>query len=260
METVELVSANGVMTIVMNRPEKKNAINNLMWSELLQSFHIAELDDDVRVVVLTGRGGNFCSGADLADQVRGEGSPYRHQLLRMRRIGMTIAALHNLSKPTIAKVKGVAIGAGMGLALGCDLVLASQDAVFSAIFSKRGLSPDGGISWLLPRIVGLQKAKELAFFGEMINAEEGMSIGLVNRVIANNELDAVVDEWATRLRNGPPIALSMTKRLLNTSFTVSFDEALDAEATTQTVNLYSFDTEEAIRAFAEKRIPHFEGY
>jgi len=259
VETVELHTANGVMTIAMNRPDRKNAINNLMWTELLQAFSIAELDDSVRVVVLTGKGGNFSSGADLSDPVRGEESPYRHQLIRMRRIGSTIAALHNLNKPTMAKVEGVAIGAGFALALGCDLVLASLDAVFSAIFSKRGLSPDSGSSWLLPRIVGLQKAKELAFFGDFIKAEEGVNLGFVNRVVGNDELDALVEEWSAKLRDRPPIALSMTKKLLNASFAASFNDVLESEATVQAVNLYSSDTEEAIRAFMEKRPPRFEG-
>ncbi|HLX87591.1 MAG TPA: enoyl-CoA hydratase-related protein, partial [Acidimicrobiales bacterium] len=152
-----------------------------------------------------------------------------------------------------------AAGAGCSMALQCDLVVASDNSRFSEIFSKRGLSLDGGSSWLLPRLVGMHKAKELAFFAETLSGAEAAGIGLVNRVVPDDELDAFVDDWARRLADGPPLALSMTKRLLHGSAVVSMAQALEDEARSQTVNFGTADTAEAMRAFAEKRDPHFEG-
>jgi 2-(1,2-epoxy-1,2-dihydrophenyl)acetyl-CoA isomerase len=178
----------------------------------------------------------------------------------MRRINSVIQAFHELPQPTIARVDGVAAGVGVGLALGCDLVLASDRSRFSAIFVKRGLSLDGATSWILPRIVGMQKAKELALFGDIISAADALELGLVNRVLPGDDLDETVGEWSARLAAGPPIAMAMTKRLLNRSFEQTFEQALDDEARTQTINIAATkDTIEAISAFAEKRDPVFKG-
>ena len=168
-------------------------------------------------------------------------------------------ALHRLPQPTIAKVRGVAVGAGCNLALGCDLVVASSTARFSQIFARRGLTLDFGGSWLLPRRLGLHRAKELAFFADIIGADEADRIGLVNRVVADDEIDAFVDGWARRLLEAPPIALAMTKRLLNNSLEVTMEEALDDEGMAQTVNFGTQDTMEAMTAFVEKRSPNFRG-
>ncbi len=143
----------------------------------------------------------------------------------MRGVGAVAAALHRLHKPSIAKVSGVAAGAGCNLALGCDLIVASDEARFSEIFARRGLSIDFGGSWLLPRLVGLHKAKELALLADIISAEEAARIGIVNRVVPAGDLDGFVADWAQRLAAGPPIALSLTKTMLNNSFSVSFDQA-----------------------------------
>ncbi len=168
-------------------------------------------------------------------------------------------ALHRIPKPVIAKVNGVAVGAGMNLALGCDLIIASDNARFSEIFARRGLSIDFGGSWLLPRLIGMHRAKELAFFADIISAKEAAELGLVNRVLPASQLDAFVADWADRLAAGPPLALSMTKRLLTNSFTTTMDEALEAEGLAQSVNTATEDTAEAIRAFLEKREPRFKG-
>jgi 2-(1,2-epoxy-1,2-dihydrophenyl)acetyl-CoA isomerase len=170
-----------------------------------------------------------------------------------------VQAFHELPQPTIAKVDGVAAGVGMNLALGCDLVVASDRSRFSEIFARRGLSLDGGGSWLLPRLVGLHRAKELALFADVIPAEEALRLGVINRVVPADELDKVVGEWAARLASGPPIALAMTKRMLNRSFEQSFEQALDDEARSQTINFATRDTLEAIAAFVQKRPPTFEG-
>ena len=161
--------------------------------------------------------------------------------------------------PPSRRVDGVAVGAGLNLALGCDLVVASDRSRFSAIFAKRGLSVDFGGSWLLPRIVGIQKAKELVLLAPMLSASEALELGLVNRVVGDGELDAAVEEWASTLLWGPPLALSLSKTLLNKSFESSMDQALEAEGQAQSINLASSDAREAFKAFREKRPPEFKG-
>jgi len=254
METLQVARAGGIVTITLDRPAKKNAMNDAMWDELLATFREIAGSSEDRAVVITGAAGEFCSGADLTGR-----SSDRHQLAAMRHVGDVALALHKLPQPTIAKVRGVAVGAGCNLALGCDLVVASDTARFSEIFAKRGLSIDFGGSWLLPRRVGMHRAKELALLADIISAAEAERIGLVNRVVADAELDAFVDDWATRLAGGPPIALAMTKRLLNNSLNVTMEEALDDEGMAQTVNFGTKDTPEAIMAFVQKRPPEFQG-
>lgn len=245
--------------MTMNRPERKNAANGAMWNALLEVFREVASNSSDRVMVLTGAGGAFCSGADIADPSGVGGHLGDPHLVRMRFLGEVMLALRQVPKPTIAKVGGVAAGAGASLAFGCDLIVASQGARFSEIFARRGLSLDGGSSWLLPRMVGLHRAKELAFFGEMLSAAEAAEFGLVNRVVPEEELDAFVDGWAARLAAGPPLALSMTKTLLDNSHAVSMAQALEDEARCQAVNFATSDTSEAMRAFVEKREPRFEG-
>jgi enoyl-CoA hydratase/carnithine racemase len=254
METLLVDRSEAIVTVTLNRPEKKNAVNLSMWEELLEVGRELGGDEAVRCVVLTGAGGAFCSGADLS-----AGGSDRHQLAQMREVNRVIHAWHSLPQPTIAKVTGVAAGAGMSLALCCDLVVASDEARFSQIFAKRGLSVDAGSSWLLPRFVGMHRAKELALFGDIVSAEQARELGVVNRVVPAGEIDAFVDGWASRLAGGPPIALAMTKRMLNQAFETSFEQALEAEGAAQTVNFGTADTVEAISAFVEKREPRFRG-
>jgi enoyl-CoA hydratase/carnithine racemase len=257
VETIDVQRNGGIVTITLTRPQKKNAINSVMWNELLATFRDVALDSGARAVVITGAGGDFCSGADLSGG--GVDDPERHQLTTMRHIGDVALALHRLPQPTIAKIRGVAVGAGLNMALGCDLVVASTNARFSEIFARRGLSIDFGGSWVLPRRVGLHRAKELALLADIIDATEAERIGLVNRVIDDADLDAFVDDWATRLAAGPPLALAMTKRMLNNSAHVTLEEALDDEGAAQTVNFGTKDTAEAMAAFLEKRAPNFSG-
>ena len=257
METIEVTRHEGVVTVTLDRPAKKNAATTVMWTELVHTFREISVSTTDRVVIITGAGGEFCAGADLW-QASGDGPP-AHGLANMRAVGDVALALHRLPQPTIAKVRGVAVGAGCNLAFGCDLVVAGDTARFSEIFSRRGLSLDFGGSWVLPRRVGLHVAKELAFFGDIINAAEAKEFGLVNRVVADGELDAFVDGWARRLVDSPPIALAQTKRMLNNSMTMSMEQALDDEGAAQTVNFGTKDTVEAISAFAEKREPVFKG-
>ncbi len=258
LESITVERTDGVVTITLRRPEKKNAADAAMWNELLAEFRSIAANADDRAVVLTGAGGNFCSGADLWQGAAGDG-PRPHQLSAMRHITDVCLALHRIPQPTVAKVRGVAVGAGLNMALSCDLIVASDDARFSEIFARRGLSLDFGGSWLLPRLIGMHRAKELALLAEIIDASRAAEMGLVNRVLPDAELDAFVDDWAQRLAAGPPIALAMSKRLLNNSMHVTLEEALDDEGLSQTVNFGTSDTVEAIKAFVEKRDPVFEG-
>jgi 2-(1,2-epoxy-1,2-dihydrophenyl)acetyl-CoA isomerase len=247
-------SPSGVLTLVMNRPERKNALDLALADELTRAIEHAEESPAVRLVVLTGAGDAFCSGGDLSSDVT-----EAHALATMRRISRPAVALHRLAKPSIARVNGVAAGAGWNLALGCDLVVAAEQARFSQIFIRRALSLDLGGSWLLPRLVGLQRAKELALLGSWLSAHEAAALGLVNRVVPAGELDAAVAEWAERLAAGPPVALALTKRLLAEASARSFEAAIEAECSAQSVNLASEDTREAIGAFFAKREPSFRG-
>ncbi len=256
-EAIRVARTGGVVTITLDRPERKNALSHAMVGELTEVLRAVIDDAKARVVVVTGAGDAFCSGADLTGLT---GEDAANGLAHMRQIHRLASLLHEVPQPTIARINGVAAGAGLNLALGCDLTVASTEARFSQIFARRGLSTDFGGAWLLPRLIGLHRAKELALFGEVVPAAEAERLGLVNRVVAPGELDAVVDDWAAGLAAGPPIALSQTKRMLNRSFETSWEAQLDAESTAQAYNFSTQDTAEAMRAFFEKRTPEFGGH
>jgi enoyl-CoA hydratase/carnithine racemase len=244
---------DGVRTLTLNRPERKNAINARLWVELADALRAAARDGNVRVLIVTGAGGAFCSGADISTA---EDIHPQHKLRRLTEVAL---ALHELTVPTIAKVNGVAVGAGWNLALGCDLVVATPESRFCQIFSKRGLSIDLGGSWLLPKLVGLQQAKRLVLLGDTIDAAEAHSLGLVTWVKPSEDIDAFVDELAQRLAAGPPIALAHSKGLLNDGANASLRDALANEARAQPGNFATADSIEAYAAFAEKREPTFTG-
>jgi 2-(1,2-epoxy-1,2-dihydrophenyl)acetyl-CoA isomerase len=260
---IEVQQDGGLVTITMNRPERKNALNGACWIELDRALQEAALDPDVRALVLTGAGGNFSAGADLSGENPSgtglTGRPVQPIVQEMRVVGDMILRLQRMAKPTLAKVDGVCVGVGLGLALACDLVVASDRARFSEIFAQRGLALDGGNSWVLPRLVGPQRAKELAFFADIIGAAEAHAMGLVNRVVPVDELDDVAGEWARRLATGPTLALSLSKRLLNTSWSVTFEQAIEDEARCQHITAASADMLEGLTAFAERRAPAFKG-
>ncbi len=255
METLLVQRDEGVVTVTLNRPGRSNAANPTMVQELRACFEEVDRRDDDRVLVLTGAGGSFCSGLDLAG---GDGPPVP-PMVRMRRLARTALALHTLSKPTIAKVDGVAYGAGLGLALGCDLVVVSDRARLATFFERRGLSLDTGTSWLLPRLVGVARAKELTLLGDVLDSTQAASIGLVNRVVPANELDDFVGGWARRLAQGPTLALSLSTSMIDRASSLSFEQALETEAHCQTVSFSSADAAEALAAYAERREPRFAG-
>ena len=243
-----------VLTLTFDRPGRRNALDAAMIQALRDQLAAIDADPSVRAVVLTGAGGDFCSGADLAAIDR-ESHPY----LMMDRGQPLALALQRLRVPAVAKVDGVAAGMGMMIALHCDLVVASDRARFTTVFTRRGMSPDFGGTWLLPRLVGLHRAKELVLLSDTLTAHEVAEIGLVNRVVPVAELDAVVDGWAKRLAAGPPVALAQSKRMLNESGLHGLEQALDAESRAQAVNLLGHDAREAYAAFTQRRKPQFTG-
>jgi enoyl-CoA hydratase/carnithine racemase len=255
MNEILVTRAAGIVEVTLNRPHRVNALTEAMWHALHDVLAQVEQDPADRVLILSGAGGNFCSGSDLGSGQRAR----EHPMQRMRRANAAVSRLHALPIPTIAKVRGAAVGGGVSLALACDFVLASPDAYFCQIFTDRGMSPDTGSSWILPRLIGLQQAKRLAYFGTRISAAQGCAAGLVTAVENHDDLDGRVAEWAGDLAQRAPVALAMTKSLLNSSFESTFDEALAAESAAQTVNQLGDDGREAAAAFTEGRRPRFTG-
>jgi 2-(1,2-epoxy-1,2-dihydrophenyl)acetyl-CoA isomerase len=255
---LEIDDRGPVRWLTINRPDRRNAIPGNGWTELRDAFVDFGASEE-RVLVVTGVGGAFCSGADLdpADAEEMADVSGRHR--RMKVVGAAALALHRLHKPTIAAVDGVAAGAGMNLALGCDLVIASQRARFSEIFVRRGLTVDFGGTWLLPRIVGPQRAKELSLTGRIVEADEALAIGLVVEVVDTESLEARVTEIAAALAAGAPMAQRFAKQGLDRSGEVSFEEALAAEGQSQAICFGTEDVSEGIAAFLEKRPPEFTG-
>jgi enoyl-CoA hydratase/carnithine racemase len=243
----------GVLTLTLNRPHRRNALDLALWDGLRDQLARARDDDAVRAVVITGSGGAFCAGADLSAPREG------HPLDRMRGVNEIAMLLHELPKPSIARVDGVAVGAGWNLALGCDLVVATPTSRFSQIFAKRGLSLDFGGSWLLPRLVGMQQAKRLALLADMIEADEAHRLGLVTWVVAPDELDGFVADVAARLAATAPVAVAQSKALLHENADRPLREALASEARAQAVNFATADAPEAFAAFTEKREATFTG-
>lgn len=244
----------GVLTLTLNRPKRKNAIDGELWDALRAQLTVAGDDPDVRAVVLTGAGGAFCAGADLSGGVSAG-----HPLERMRKINEVALLLHELPVPSVAAVDGVAVGAGWNLALGCDLVVATPAARFSQIFARRGLSLDFGGSWLLPKLVGMQQAKRLALLAEMIDAAEAYRLGLVTWVVEPEEIAGYVADLGARLAAAAPVAIAQSKALLHEGADASLREALANEARAQTINFATADAPAAFAAFNEKRDPEFTG-
>jgi 2-(1,2-epoxy-1,2-dihydrophenyl)acetyl-CoA isomerase len=247
-----------VRWLTIDRPERKNAIPFDGWGELRGAFEDFERSEQ-RVLVVTGAGGEFCAGADLDPSRIDRIQTVAGRHARMKEVGSAAMALHRLTKPTIAAVDGVAVGAGMNLALGCDVVVATERARFSEIFVRRGLTVDFGGSWLLPRIVGLQRAKELALSGRIVEAEEASGIGLVLEVVPVDELDARVTELAESFLMGAPMAQMFAKQTIDASFQTGLADALSWEGEAQSVALGTEDAAEGLLAFLEKRAPSWKG-
>ncbi|MEU1031919.1 enoyl-CoA hydratase-related protein [Streptomyces mirabilis] len=261
---------NHVSWITLNRPEALNAITPDQRERLIQHLSHASSDPDVRAVVITATGRGFCAGADL----RGGSSTGRPStgrppagervagdVARTIRLGAQrlIGAVLDCEKPVIAAVNGTAAGLGAHLALACDLVLAADSAKFIEVFVRRGLVPDGGGAYLLPRLIGPQRAKELMFFGDALTAADAARLGLVNRVVPPDDLEKTARDWAERLATGPTRALALTKQLVNASLDTDRTTAFAAEAAAQEINMSTTDATEGVAAFTERRTPHYRG-
>lgn len=237
----------GIATVTLNRPARKNSVTSQGWLHLRDTFRAID-PHHVRAVIITGSGGTFCAGADLAAH-----DETRSNLENMEIVGQACLELFTLPVPTIAAVDGHAVGAGMNLALACDFVLVSERAVFSQIFARRALSVDFGGSWLLPRLVGMARAKELIMLADFVDSARASQLGLVHQVVPSEQLQTSARALAETLAAGPQTALSLSKALLNQSFETSLVKALEDEGRAQALNLVSDDAQEAFTAFLEKR-------
>jgi len=252
-------SAAGVRTITLNRPERLNAVNPRLADELPEAVDAAARDDAVRVIVITGAGRGFSSGLDLSEPPTLPEGSLRERLDPLAWVGRWIVTALRCEKPLIAAVNGAAAGAGFGLALATDIRLVARGARVSAGYVRRGLSPDAGVSYLLPRLVGLSRATEILLTGRDLDADEALRIGLAAAVFDDATFARDVAAYAERLAAGPPIAFALTKRLLISSYDAPLEEHLARELTSIKTCFASEDVQEAIRAFTEKRAPTFRG-
>ena len=261
---------DGVCWIILNRPDAGNAVTQSMRDQIAGWVRDASADLFVRVVVITGAGDKaFCSGADLRGgrlppRPKPDGAPevVVGEASRMIREGWQalVSSILDCEKPVIAGVNGTAAGGGMHLALACDLVVMAEEAKFVEVFIRRGIAPDAGGAWILSRLVGIQKAKELFFFGDDVPAAEAYRIGLVNRLVPRAELQAALEEWAGRLATAPTMAIGVAKWLTNRALDVDRATALHDEAMAQELITNTVDSTEGVASFVERRPPEFKGW
>jgi 2-(1,2-epoxy-1,2-dihydrophenyl)acetyl-CoA isomerase len=256
--TLIVERTGAVATLTLNRPGARNALDLAMRQEMLAALDEVEADDSVRVLILTGAGEHFCAGGDVKS-MRERRQTAAEGRRRVQMLNTMVQRLVDFPRPTIAMVDGYAVGAGTNLALCCDLVIASDRAKFGELFNKIGLAPDGGGTWFLPRLVGLARAKELIFTGDVFDAAEAARIGLVNRVVPVAELRAVTRALADKIAVGPPAVQRMAKHMLNRAATSDLPAALDLEAYSQGLAIAADDHQEGLAAFFEKRPPKFTG-
>jgi 2-(1,2-epoxy-1,2-dihydrophenyl)acetyl-CoA isomerase len=253
--------ADGVATITLNRPDKSNAFDDTMSAEFIDALKAIERDAEVRAVVVTGAGKNFCAGQDLGamlERYKVPGGVSYGAHLR-KTYNVIVSRVRALEKPVIAAVNGAAAGAGLGLALACDFRHASENARFRTAFVGIALAPDSAISFLLPRIVGLGRAIEMALTNELVDAPTALQYGLVNRVFKPEELLPKTHEFALKLAQAPTKAIGLTKRAFNRGFDVDLETALENEANLQEIAGRTPDHTEGVQAFVEKRAPQFKG-
>jgi enoyl-CoA hydratase/carnithine racemase len=251
-----------IATLTLNRPERLNALGGTLRDDLLDAVQKAGADDNVRVIVITGAGRGFCSGGDVKamserEKSGGAGSEIREKFLPIR--DRIVLALRECPKPIIAAVNGAAAGAGMSMAMACDIRLAAHTAKFSQAFVKRGLHPDWGGSWFLPRIVGTAKACELIFTGDAIDARTALDIGFLNAVVAPEALMEETYKLAKKIADGPPIAIQLAKRAIYHNEDVDLKAGLEFESFAQNITKETEDYREGVKAFVEKRAPRFSG-
>lgn len=262
-ENTELVVVSiegSVMTITLNRPERLNALDTATLQQLEAAIIRANVVDEVRCVVLTGAGRAFCAGADVKDwggatSLDTEATPEEDWVTLAHRI---VARIYRTPKPIIAAVNGVAVGAGLDMALACDFRIASDRARFGSVYIRLGIPPDAGATFFLPRIVGMTKAKELIYTGRIIDAEEAGAIGLAGRVVASESLASEVATFAAELASGPTIAIGMAKENIQEHWMMSLENALRSEKRAEQLCEATADHAEGLLAVNEKRQPHFQ--
>jgi 2-(1,2-epoxy-1,2-dihydrophenyl)acetyl-CoA isomerase len=257
-QTLVLDRSGSIAIITLNRPDARNALDMAMRRELVAVLDEIEADASARVVVLTGAGGHFCSGGDVKT-MRDKRHTAAEGRARVELLNRMVLRLVDFPRPTIAMVDGYAVGAGSNLALCCDLIVASERAKFGELFWKIGLVPDGGGTWLLPRVVGMARAKELIFTADIIDAAEAARIGLVNRVVPVAELEKTTRALAEKIAAGPPSVLRMAKHMVNRAATSDLAAALDLEAFSQGMAIAGEDHQEGLAAFFDKRPARFTG-
>jgi 2-(1,2-epoxy-1,2-dihydrophenyl)acetyl-CoA isomerase len=254
---LKLEVSNHIATITLNRPEVYNALNDGITYELQDALRKISKDDSIRVVVLTGAGKAFCSGQDLKAASGQEKRSFLDSL--HKRYNPIISAMRSLPKPIICRLNGVAAGAGCSLALACDMIIASEDAVLIEVFINIGLVPDSGSSYFLPRVVGKVKAFELCSMGSRVKADEALKLGIVNRVAPADQLDNVMSEYTDYFSKAPTKSIGLIKRMLDKAATSTLDQMLEYEAYCQEIAGTSHDYKEGVSAFLEKRKPDFKG-
>jgi 2-(1,2-epoxy-1,2-dihydrophenyl)acetyl-CoA isomerase len=254
---IKLEVTGGVATLTLNRPEVYNALNDGITYEIQDALKLAAKDASVRVIVLTGSGKAFCSGQDLKAASGQEKRSFMQSL--HKRYNPIISAMRSMPKPIICRLNGVAAGAGCSLALACDMIIASEEATLIEVFVNIGLVPDSGSSYFLPRLIGMAKAFELCSMGSKVKAAEALQLGLINKVVAADQLDAAVKEYTDYFALAPTKAIGLIKRMLNKSTTATLEEMLEYEAYCQEIAGTSEDYKEGVSAFLEKRKAVFTG-
>lgn len=248
---------NGVATITLNRPDVYNALNDEITYELQNALKAISKDEHVRVVVLTGEGKAFCSGQDLK---AASGDQKRSFLQSLhKRYNPIISAMRSLPKPIVCRLNGVAAGAGCSLALASDIIVASEEATLIEVFINIGLVPDSGSSYFLPRLIGMAKAFEMCSMGSKVKASEAVTMGLINKCVPADQLDAAVKSYTDYFALAPTKSIGLIKKMLNKSTTSSLEEMLEYEAYCQEIAGTSHDYKEGVTAFLEKRKPAFVG-
>ena len=254
--SIELAVEGGVATVTINQPEKKNAISIAMREQLWTAFESLSENDDVRAVILTGAGENFCSGMDVDAMGSGD---VAWSLTKIRRLHRIARAIASLKKPTIAAVSGVCVGVGWSYALACDIVIASETARFAQIFRNVGLTPDGGAVWQLRQQIGAMRAKEIVYSGRNVGVDEALALGLVLEKVESAHLLERARELGDGFCAAPTLALGMAKRQFDLASSASFDQFLEFEFAMQPVMSRTGDHKEGVAAFREKRRPSFRG-